>query len=52
MVVIEVPGHVTGSGLSALGLVRGRRRRVPSRSLYLVKAVPLQPNPFGNVQQA
>ena len=25
-VVIEVPGHVNGSGLSALGLVRGRRR--------------------------
>ncbi len=32
-VVIEVPGHVNGSGLSALGLVCGRRRchRFPSR---------------------
>ena len=65
--MIDVPGHVNGSGLSALGLVRGgrrrrrrrrrirrrrRRRRVPSRALYLVKAVALQPNAFGNVQQA
>ena len=31
-VVIEVPGHVNGSGLSALGLVRGR---VPSRVFTL-----------------
>ena len=43
---------MNGSGLSALGLVRGRRRRVPSRVLYLVKAVALQLNPFGNVLQA
>ena len=43
---------MNGSGLSALGLVRGRRRRVPSRALYLVEAVALQPNAFGNVQQA
>ena len=41
---------MNGSGLSALGLVRGRR--VPSWVLYLVKAVALQPNAFGNVQQA
>ena len=44
---------MNGSGLSHLCLVRGRRRRrVPSRALYLVKAVALQPNAFGNVQQA
>ena len=36
---MEFPGHVNGSGLSHLCLVRGRRRRrVPSRVFEIVLA--------------
>ena len=47
---MQFPGHVNGSGLSYLRVVV--RRRPLDAVLYFLKVVPLQPNPFGNVQQA